>query len=775
MKTNTTIIGDELRDQVIRLLEAEGLNVKREIRVDTKKIDILLEIDDEYNSQRIAIECKNENRNLSQADVNRIYADHLTLIECGEITDIFIIGKKDFSPEAKSYAARKRDLNIFSIAEFEEKKLGYRNYCRLIGDMFLEKGLDTYFIHPKMLDGQLLHDQVIKWIKNDDVKPMALLGGYGMGKTSYCKFLSNYLAEHYLENSENRVPIYVKLSDIATQVDIDGLIAKTLTSRYMTTNYSYAKFQKLNRTGKYVIIFDGFDEMKHALSWSEFKYNFSQIHSLLEGKAKVIIAGRPNAFLSDIEHAHVLKGIQTQGDQQWDIPGAPKYIENELSQFSDADADQFLKLYLYHYCRIEQHLAENEIADWINEKVSDFAKIKGNGDLYRPVHLQIYADIARNPNAKLEKFNTYELYQIASTQISERENEKHVRKEIGPAIRQRVIQDLAWWLWSETGGRSLNFEPELVPDHVIGLDILENQNYERSSLYREIFSGSFVERKLGEKYYFSHRSFLEFFVARRIENADKNEIQLQGICKNINPEILEFIKQSGNFEEFLSYAFEKMQRFSGEIPQLLLDEVIENSNYQKPTFVQLPILMLFKYYAFATGKNNELERVTSDVLEDLNSKNQEARETALYFFLDGLKAITLENISADIIAPIIKQIAESVNWHQFRDKPSHHLSLPKYNYSRESIGAFIFLRACRIAAEKANNGKDDILVFDVSKAFSEIHELRAPKIIIAGQHAENAKKLEIRFHFDSIFCDTDKKTKKIAKQVLETGIAAGIR
>lgn len=47
---STTEIGDVLRDQVIDLLEAEGHKVSREIRIGTKKVDILLEKRDETGS-----------------------------------------------------------------------------------------------------------------------------------------------------------------------------------------------------------------------------------------------------------------------------------------------------------------------------------------------------------------------------------------------------------------------------------------------------------------------------------------------------------------------------------------------------------------------------------------------------------------------------------------------------------------------------------------------------------------------------------------------------
>ncbi len=161
-KLSTTAVGDALRDQVIDLLEADSHKVDREVRVSGKKVDVLLEIDDEFRPQTIAIECKNLGRNMSQKELNEIYADYLALIEEGEITSVFVITRLDFSPEAKLYAKKRRGrLEIFTITEFEDSRLGYRRYCRDVRDLFSEGGLEHYYINSSLEDGSSLHEQII--------------------------------------------------------------------------------------------------------------------------------------------------------------------------------------------------------------------------------------------------------------------------------------------------------------------------------------------------------------------------------------------------------------------------------------------------------------------------------------------------------------------------------------------------------------------------------------------------------------------------------------
>ncbi|MFC5760460.1 NACHT domain-containing protein [Rhizobium sp. GCM10022189] len=763
---STTQIGDELRDHVIDLLEAEGHTVSREIRIGTKKIDILVEMEDEFRPKKIAIECKNLSKNLSQEDLNHIWADYMSLWEQGKIAELYVITRLDSSPEAKSYAGDKPGrLDIFSIKEFEEKLLGFRKYCREVRDLFNEGGLDQYYVKSAIEAGGELHERIMAWASDASKTPVAILGGYGMGKTSYCKFLTRELADRYIDDPLSRVPIYVRLSDIATQSDVDGLIAKTLAGRYQTKNYSFAKFKKLNRAGRFVIIFDGFDEMKHALSWADFKYNFAQIHSLLEGRAKIIVAGRPNAFLSDSEHAWILRGQRLAGEQVIRIPGAPEYTELPLALFSDDEVTLFLQKYLRQHHPTD--IVDQAEADrWVADRVKDFDKLRSNGDLYRPVHLKIYADIAADPDVKLESFTTYNLYSIAATRISEREGEKVVRKQIDSEKRQRIIEHIAWWLWDSFDGRRLYFIADTVPDYIIGRDLLDDALYERESLYREIFTGSFLERKFGQNYHFSHRSFLEFFVARRLERAEKLDIPVASIFKNINPEILAFLRQSPGYGEFLKYVDHGMQRFSGEIPQLMMEEIYNFRQERGLADVQLPIQILIQYYGFLRQDTLDIPAIVKAIEADLSSKNQEHREAALYFALFLLRV----RYDRAVMVGLLQTLAKSVKWPN-RTYTSAGERMSKYSFSRQNIGEYVFVKFSRIAAEMARDGQ--LLVsFDYAKAFDEVRDKRSPKIVISEDAylKSSGATPSARIEWAEIFDEIGTRDQNVARDVLAVGV-----
>ncbi len=592
----STDIGDTLRDYVIELLEADGHRLTREPRVNTKRIDIVLNLDDEYVSRKIAIECKNVDHNLSQNELALIYADYLSLVERKSIHEVWVVVRRSYSPEALNWARERSNFEVFTLSEFEERRHGFRSFVRQLSGMFSEGGLDKYYVPQRVGTGKQLEQVVFDWIESDDPRPMALLGGYGMGKTSVCRFLVAELGKRYLEDPMKRVPVFIRLADIAKQQELSGLIAKTLAERYRVKDYHFEKFRKLNEMGKLVLIFDGFDEMKHALSWWEFKYNFSQINSVVKGRAKVIIAGRPNAFLSDFEHDWVLRGIRVAGEQRVRLPEWPEYIEVEMEPFSKDEAKLFLHRYLGAQLRGSDSLTQAE-TDWIEKRVAEFNDLKRRDELLRPVHLKIFSDIAADRSIVLRDFSIFELYNIATTRISEREGEKVERALIDPEVRQECIEGIAWWLWDGSGGRALSFNPTDVPFTLIDLAFVGSSDHSVEGMYREIFSGPFVERKLGENYYFAHRSFLEFFVAKKLSRSREQKFSLGLISKNLNPEIISFMREGKLLTQFLNYALDAMQAFSGELEFYLLDAIQKyvDETGKKPSDMQLSAEMILRY------------------------------------------------------------------------------------------------------------------------------------------------------------------------------------
>ena len=82
--------------------------------------------------------------------------------------------------------------------------------------------------------------------------------------------------ERFLRNATERIPIMIRLEELAVEQSLEGLLGKHFTSVSVTPRYVFDLFMELNLRGRFVIFLDGFDEMAHAMSFERLRYNFQR-------------------------------------------------------------------------------------------------------------------------------------------------------------------------------------------------------------------------------------------------------------------------------------------------------------------------------------------------------------------------------------------------------------------------------------------------------------------------------------------------------------------
>jgi hypothetical protein len=135
----------------------------------------------------------------------------------------------------------------------------------------------------------------------------------------------------------------------------------------------------------------------------------------------------------------------------------------------------------------------------------------------KPVHAKILTDLGADPGFNLDRFGTgvtrWQLYEAFFETLVDRETEKSARKDISAKSRLEFIREIALWLWTAKGG-STSFQvgdlPVELMDKIPGGDSMEPE-----ARVREYLTGSLLEKKSGDVFYFGHRSFAEFLVAQR--------------------------------------------------------------------------------------------------------------------------------------------------------------------------------------------------------------------------------------------------------------------
>lgn len=586
--SSTTELGDRFRDEVANLLKVAGFTVTTEILLGHKKADIRFEERRFGKTRKYAVEAKAWSEPVNHTDLANIYGGYASLIGTGYIDELIVVTKLPLrSAAAKAFIEQTPRMSHQTLLELQESIMGFSAYLGAMTERYADDGLEHYYVHPFTSDGQLAEKFISEWLDagaisylqgdaatnptsdtGDQIpapdlrQPLAIVAGYGMGKTSFARYLSYKMALQCLSGDECRIPLLLSLGAITHEQSIEGLIGSTLTgARSHVTNYSFSLFKSLNDLGRFLLIFDGFDEMKHFISYSEFMANFHDINSLCTSNAKIIILGRPSAFLSDGEREYVLKGKKKVGKQTISVPGAPVYREISLAPFTSDQTLDFTEKYLSHQ---KSPAGTGFSAEFIRRRKMEISHDIDSQLLSRPVHARMLAEIACDPSADIKGISRFQLYNHFIHELSQREvNKPGRRRAYGLEDRRHFACELAWFLWTAPRA-ALGCRIDELPDRLF--ERFKTDDFsDLPSIKRELLSGSILEEKSGGVFYIPHRSFQEFLVSEYLWDLGIDRKKLANFAAHITPEVIEFIEDRDDNESVDEF-FEQLVEVFAEFP-----------------------------------------------------------------------------------------------------------------------------------------------------------------------------------------------------------------
>ncbi|MEP3298583.1 MAG: hypothetical protein ABJO27_19285 [Pseudoruegeria sp.] len=524
------------------MLASQYGEAKREIRVCGKKVDVYFEQKSLGATTRIYVEAKDYAKPLGREDVVKIRVDYEGIVAKHTPALLLIVTRAGLTPDAQAHIGENPSCRHQTIWEIEANLINFESYLRFQVEAPKETKLDRYYIptgfeirtseveeHRAHIarttkifgdyDGCL--GALMNWIHEDqNFAPVAVLGGYGSGKSSLAMLLSARLAEESLTNPNVRQPVLIKLGGVSQYTNVEGLLGGYFTNDFPILNFNCHNFFQLNAKGKYVIFLDGFDEMKHAMSWSEFKRQVKNLLRLHGDRSKIVLLGRPSAFLSEIEDRYVLKGEKPVGESWVRLPDWPRFHELELKGFTKQQRSDFVRNYLAAFSEDSNGQELKKRAKKTNE-IADT-----HTDLFtKPVHSKILTDLATDPNFELDQFESsssrWHLYGEFIHSLYNREMEKDSRQGISLEKRLDFLREVSFWLWTEFGSK-ISFSIADVPNRLLS-DFSIDDGDDKSATTRELLSGSILERKAGDVFFFGHRSFAEYLVADRLLRCQPDE------------------------------------------------------------------------------------------------------------------------------------------------------------------------------------------------------------------------------------------------------------
>jgi hypothetical protein len=376
---------------------------------------------------------------------------------------------------------------------------------------------------------------VTDWLKlpaGPTTRGLALLGSYGTGKSSFAKALVASQANAYRSGRTNRVPVLIELRHFGSHQSLEGLVTDHLANRVGVTNAAFSTFSQLNKSGRLLIVLDGFDEMKEGMTRDALIYNFAELNRLLDGDAKVVLCGRPTVFENQDEQRAALAGSYADA-----MSGAvPRYVRYHIAPMSPASVRKAISAY------VDVHRADlgPQINQWVERLEADLRSSKTLRQLLsRPVHYPMLLKVLPGWQGSLPDLTRTALYEAFIEQTIAREMKPGRLPTIPAEQRARFATDLATFMFAQGESRSIRYAA--IPDAIVTPHRRGTESLEATR--RDLVKSCFLESKPPDILFFPHKSFGEYLVAGRFAAEASRAPATDKLGVALTPEIASFLDE----------------------------------------------------------------------------------------------------------------------------------------------------------------------------------------------------------------------------------------
>ncbi len=394
-----------------------------------------------------------------------------------------------------------QDANFTPYLEWLEREIKKREIDRYYVDLGCTKGEfdgDTRTLRGtskySVADGGI--DLYIdKWLENPVKEHVSILGEFGTGKTWFAlhyagKCLQAYQVAKSKGMPRPRLPLVIPLRDYAKALDVENVLAGFFYTQH-NIRLNSDVFDRLNRMGKLLLIFDGFDEMADKIDTQKMTDNFWELAKVVTPNAKVILTCRTEHFPRGKDERENLSGERLPSTAN-KIAVAPKFETLELMKFDDEQIREVLARRT-SLATVELVMANAQLLDLLRRAVmAEFV-------------LEALPEIEANKPIDLARVYLYAVRHKMERDITTG------RTFTSLADKLYFLCELAWEMLSEDK-MTLNYRE--FPGRLRSLfgEEVESQKH-LDHWHYDMMGQTMLIRNDDGDYSPAHRSLLEFFVA----------------------------------------------------------------------------------------------------------------------------------------------------------------------------------------------------------------------------------------------------------------------
>ncbi|BAY69094.1 NACHT domain-containing protein [Anabaena sp. FACHB-709] len=351
-------------------------------------------------------------------------------------------------------------------------------------------GISRYEAEDGWIDGY-----IDLWLDDPAKEHISILGEFGTGKTWFVFHYAWTALQRYKDAQRRgverpRLPLVITLRDFAKALNVENVLAGFFFTQH-NIRLNSEVFDQLNRMGKLLLIFDGFDEMAAKVDRQQMINNFWELAKVVVPGSKVILTCRTEHF-PEAKEGRALLNAELQASTNKLTGETPQFEVLELEKFNDEQIRQVL-LYQAEEATVEQIMGNSQLLDLARRPVMT--------DLI----LEALPDIEAGKPIDMSRVYLYAVRHKMERDI------KAERTFNSLADKLYFLCELSWEMLS-TDQMSLNYR--LFPERIrrlFGSVVQEEKDLDH--WHYDMMAQTMLVRNADGDYTPAHRSLLEFFVA----------------------------------------------------------------------------------------------------------------------------------------------------------------------------------------------------------------------------------------------------------------------
>lgn len=576
------VSGKNYENDVATLFRSAGYRIEQNVEYSGQEFDIIaskIEFGELY--RRIAVECKfRSSGSVSNSDVHAFINSFISSSAAHGLTHGVIVSNANFSRQAHEAVQKHPQIRLINSALLERDLLGalvylefsrqhyrseFQNYVVLRGTEITDLGVATSVVADiaQTCAQRLLHTE-----KSFTV----LLGDFGTGKTTISEQVHSMLSESYRSGTSDAFPLILYLRTLEQHATEDYFIESHL--KLSSREFTIDRLEQISKKSRICLILDGFDEVATNSSEDERARLFSKVMKIAARSSSVLLTSRPSYFTNydelqtlihslvqqDYASFHKLPGTQVRRDadaqaaidvqhsiayRKLNVGSFPSFRRDQthiytVNSLTKYDIIQFFKPYSDILKRYHKKTPE-EMYDFLSG-VYDLTDL-----LTRPLLLDMFVSLVKenairfdSPDMQIGPAGLYHLY------INFHLNRDWaVRRFLRPEERLAFARGAAVAMLEAGGNLEASYDSVW---NIVRNDpgiLAQNRQHllesNREGVVTDVRVCSFMNITPDGKIEFSHKSFMEYFIAEVIVAQFRTKKPIDLLNRSLNYEILYFL------------------------------------------------------------------------------------------------------------------------------------------------------------------------------------------------------------------------------------------